>query len=72
MTIQAARYAIVALVFAMSAVSASARPTDSPITCRSGSVETRIHRSDVGSMRRPQPQHVPSREQDPFADLLLG
>jgi|HubBroStandDraft_6_1064221.scaffolds.fasta_scaffold4400828_1 hypothetical protein len=71
MTIKA-RYAMLALVFAMSAGSASARPTDLPISSRSGSIETRIHRSDIGSMRRLQSQHVPSRQQDPFADMLLG
>jgi hypothetical protein len=71
MTIKA-RYAMLALVFAMSAGSVSARPTDLPIRGRSGSIETRIHRSDIGSMRRLQSQHVPSRQQDPFADMLLG
>jgi hypothetical protein len=72
MIIKAARYAMLALVFAMSAVSASARPTDMPITSRSGLIETRIHRSDIGSMRKLQSQLVPSREQQPFADMLLG
>jgi hypothetical protein len=71
MTVKA-RYAMLALVFAMSAVSASARPTDLSTTSRSGSIETKIHRSDIGSMRKLQSQHVPSREQDPFADMLLG
>lgn len=72
MTIKSARCAMVALVFAMSAVAASARPTDMTMTSRASSVETRIHRSYVGSTRRPQSQHVQSRDEDPFADMLLG
>ena len=71
MTIKA-RYAMLALVFVMSAGSASARRTHMPIANRSGSIETRTHGSDIGSMRRLQSQHVPSRQQDPFADMLLG
>lgn len=72
MTIRAARCAMLALALAMSAVSASARPTHMPITGRPGSVATRIHRFNVGPTWRRQSMHVPSRDQDPFADLLLG
>jgi hypothetical protein len=72
MTIRVARYATLALFFAMSAAAASTRPTDMPMTSRRGSVETRVHRSDIGSTPGLRSEHVPSREQNPFADMLLG
>ena len=72
MTIRIASCAMLALVFAMSAASASIRRTDMPMTSRSSSVETRVHRSDIRSTPRLQSEHMPSREQNPFADMLLG